>query len=86
MLDYRCNSLFFGGLRMFFYVILFVIVGAGMNFFISDRNHLLIGFIAISLIWATVWGVFWALITFGELYIGYLIMNAIKGKTDQPED
>ncbi|MCG6308643.1 hypothetical protein K6U49_08545 [Vibrio alginolyticus] len=64
---------------MLFYTIVFVIIGFALGAFIKDSRSALIAIVAISVVWALVWGP-WALAAFIELLVGYYIAKNMLDK------
>ena len=67
---------------MLFYTIVFVIIGFAIGAFIKDPRSAIIAIVAISVVWALVWGP-WAFAAFIELLVGYYIAQNVLGKQQQ---
>lgn len=67
---------------MLFYTIVFVIIGFALGAFIKDSRSALIAIVAISVVWALVWGP-WALAAFLEMLVGYYIAKNMLNKQQQ---
>ncbi|PWW10121.1 hypothetical protein DES37_104222 [Mangrovibacter plantisponsor] len=67
---------------MLFYTIVFVILGFALGAFIKDSRSAIIAIVAISVIWALVWGP-WAVAAFIELLVGYYIAKYALDKPKQ---
>ena len=61
---------------MFFYVILFLIIGFITGFIVKNNAFAVMIICTISIIWILIWGI-WAVATFIELIAGYAIARAI---------
>ncbi|MGI2185115.1 hypothetical protein [Shewanella oncorhynchi] len=67
---------------MLFYTIVFVIIGFALGAFIKDSRSAIIAIVAISVVWALVWGP-WAVAAFIELLVGYYIAKNVSDKPKQ---
>lgn len=65
---------------MLSYFILFVIVGAFSTFLLKEVEKVTIAFVIIALIWSSSSGIFWGLVSFGELWAGYAAFNFLAKK------
>ena len=63
---------------MFLYFILFCAVGLIGGFLLPPKAAG-IGFVVAALIWATIYGPFWAIVSLVEMGLGYLLSRALHG-------
>ena len=61
---------------MFFYFILFCVVGLIGGFLLPPKAAG-IGFLVVALAWATIYGPFWAIVSLVEMGLGYLLSRAL---------
>ena len=61
---------------MFIYFILFCAVGLIGGFLLPPKAAG-IGFVVVALIWATIYGPFWAIVSLVEMGLGYLLSRAL---------
>lgn len=66
---------------MFTYFLLFTIVGAIAANVIQKIENVGLAYLVIALIWASIHGPFWGLVSFGELWVGFLALKLFSGKT-----
>ena len=65
---------------MLSYFIMFLIVGAILGFIFEDEKSAIGLIIVISIVWAFIYGA-WAILTFFELLLGFVLIKKLKGKS-----
>ena len=65
---------------VFFYFILFCAVGLIGGFLLPPKRAG-IGFVVVALVWATIYGPFWAIVSLVEMGLGYVLSRALHAST-----
>ena len=61
---------------VFFYFILFCAVGS-IGAFLLPPKRAGIGFVVVALVWATIYGPFWAIVSLVEMGLGYVLTKRL---------
>ena len=63
---------------MLMYFIVFCGLGAALNFFIETEKTAIGAIVVIAVLWGLSHGVFWGLVTVGELFLGYFVFRSVN--------
>ena len=66
---------------MLFYFLIFTIVGFVIGNTIIEKEKAFSVMIVVAIIWAFAYSMFWGLVSFGELTLGYFIAQMIKERS-----
>ena len=63
---------------MLMYFILFTFIGFIIGNILLEKEKAFVGIIIVSIIWAFTYSIFWGLVSFGELTLGYFVAKIIR--------